>query len=194
MDVYRFIDREGGKSFEFRVRLSDRAKTLLVLITKDRRVIVTIPRRKASFVRASLVTKFLDEKKKNIFAVLEKYERLAKLYPDLFDFSREHYLRYKEAARDLIQRKVDYYAKKYDFKYKRLSIRNQMTRWGSCSVSGGLNFSYRLLFLQPEEQDYIIVHELCHLRQPNHSGKFWREVEKILPNYKDIHQSLKAKS
>ncbi len=194
MGIYKFIDGESGRGFEFRVRLSDRAKTLLVLITKDRRVIVTIPRRKASFVRASLVTKFLDEKKENIFAVLEKYERLARLYPDLFDFSREHYLRYKEAARDLIRRKVDYYAKKYGFQYKRLSIRNQMTRWGSCSASGGLNFSYRLLFLRPEEQDYIIVHELCHLRQPNHSGKFWREVEKILPNYKDIHRSLKAKS
>ena len=79
----------------------------------------------------------------------------------------------------------------YGFKYKKISIRNQRTRWGSCSKAGNLNFNYRLFFLSNEEMDYVIAHELCHLKEFNHSPKFWKLVEEFCPNYKAIRRKIK---
>ncbi len=78
----------------------------------------------------------------------------------------------------------------YQFSYKRVSIRNQKTRWGSCSKSGTLSFSYRLLFVSPEVRDYVLVHELCHTREMNHSKKFWSLVALTTPNYKLLRRKL----
>ena len=84
--------------------------------------------------------------------------------------------------------KTKKYAAQMNVTYGRITIRNQQTRWGSCSSKGNLNFNYRLFFL-PE--DYVIVHELAHRRQMNHSKLFWAEVEKVLPDYKVRRQALK---
>lgn len=95
-----------------------------------------------------------------------------------------------EAVR-IIPDKVRYYADKIGVDYGRITIRNQKTRWGSCSGKGNLNFNC-LLMLAPEEvQDYVVIHELCHRREMNHSRKFWAEVERILPDYKDRRDWLK---
>ncbi len=77
-------------------------------------------------------------------------------------------------------------AKLYGFEPKRISIRGQSTRWGSCSRRGTISLNYKLLQLPEEAVDYIIMHELCHLRHPNHSANFWTEVEKYVPDYKRI--------
>jgi predicted metal-dependent hydrolase len=104
------------------------------------------------------------------------------------------YNKYKEQARALVNERLVYFNAYYGFIYGRVSIRNQKTRWGSCSSKGNLNFSYRILFLDPEEQDYLIIHELCHLKQFNHSQAFWDLVGEQSPNYKKHHLELKHKS
>ena len=75
--------------------------------------------------------------------------------------------------------------------YGRITIRNQKTRWGSCSSKGNLNFNCLLMLTPPEVIDYVVVHELCHRKEMNHSKDFWREVEKVLPNYLDQVKWLK---
>jgi len=104
---------------------------------------------------------------------------------------KDEYLKHKETARELVLNRLDHFNKFYNFKYNRVSIRNSATRWGSCSSSANLNFSYRILFLDEEFRDYIVVHELCHLKEMNHSAKFWRLVELKIPNYLNIRKKLK---
>ncbi|MDB5255287.1 MAG: putative metal-dependent hydrolase [Candidatus Nomurabacteria bacterium] len=104
------------------------------------------------------------------------------------------YNKYKEQARFLVHERLEHFNAHYNFTYHRVSIRNQKTRWGSCSNKGNLNFSYRILFLEPEAQDYLIVHELCHLKEFNHSQRFWDLVSEQSPNYKKYHLELRHKS
>lgn len=75
--------------------------------------------------------------------------------------------------------------------YKRITIRSQKTRWGSCSTSGRLSFNYRLMRFRNEIIDYVIIHELCHLKEMNHSKKFWKIVEMICPDFKKLKTQLK---
>jgi predicted metal-dependent hydrolase len=93
------------------------------------------------------------------------------------------YLLHKEAARTLILERLEYFNQEQLFTYNRVAIRDQKRCWGSCSSKGNLNFSYKLLFLPPCLRDYIIVHELCHLKVLNHSDSFWTVVGSHMPDY-----------
>ncbi|MBQ9606796.1 MAG: M48 family metallopeptidase [Lachnospiraceae bacterium] len=88
-----------------------------------------------------------------------------------------------EAVKDIPER-VRHYATIMGVTYGRITIRNQKSRWGSCSSKGNLNFNCLLMLAPPEHRDYVIVHELCHRKEMNHSKRFWAEVEKVLPDYK----------
>ena len=90
-----------------------------------------------------------------------------------------------------IPKRVSYYAKQIGVTYEKITIRNQKTRWGSCSSKGNLNFNCLLMLTPPEVIDYVVVHELCHRKEMNHSEAFWAEVEKILPYYKEQVKWLK---
>ncbi|MFA6513975.1 MAG: M48 family metallopeptidase [Patescibacteria group bacterium] len=105
--------------------------------------------------------------------------------------SLESYLKNKKQAAALVKERLEYFNQFYGFRYGAISIRRQRTRWGSCSKKGNLSFNYRLVFLAPEEADYIIVHELCHLGEFNHSPKFWALVAKTVPNYLALRRKLK---
>ena len=104
-----------------------------------------------------------------------------------------HYKKHKELARIYIHNKLEYYNQFYDFSYNRVSIKNHKSRWGSCSAKRNLNFNYKILFLPEHVGDYIIVHELCHLKELNHSKRFWDLVGKAVPNYKDIRKQLRGR-
>lgn len=103
----------------------------------------------------------------------------------------KHYLEHKEAARELVLARLVYFNQSYGHEWKRVAIRNQKSRWGSCSQKGNLNFNYRILFLPPELQDYIIVHELCHLKELHHRESFWQLVAIQLPDYEALKFALR---
>lgn len=99
--------------------------------------------------------------------------------------------RYRQAAREYFSSRVSFYAKILQVTFSSITIRNQKTRWGSCSSRGTLSFNWRLMLAPPRILDYVVVHELCHLIHMNHSADFWREVERILPDYKESRKWLK---
>lgn len=104
----------------------------------------------------------------------------------------KHYAEHKEASRTLCFTRLEHFNKHYNFTYNRVAIRNTRSRWGSCSSKKNLNFNYRILFLPPELQDYLIVHELCHLQEMNHAAGFWALVAEQVPDYKQRVAELRA--
>lgn len=101
------------------------------------------------------------------------------------------YAKYKPLARHIAKHRIAHFNSVYQFNIQRIFIKNQKTRWGSCSKKGNLNFNYRIALLPRELSDYVIVHELCHLGEFNHSQRFWKLVAKTIPNYLEIKRSLK---
>lgn len=105
--------------------------------------------------------------------------------------TREKVIALAEEALKVIPERVEYFAKVIGVTYGKITVRNQKTRWGSCSSKGNLNFNCLLMLAPPEVLDYVVVHELCHRKQMNHSKAFWLEVEKVLPDYKEARKWLK---
>jgi len=104
---------------------------------------------------------------------------------------RRFTIKKKEQARRFILNRINYFNSFYGFKINRVAIKNTKSRWGSCSSKKNLNFNYKIIYLKPELADYLIVHELCHLGQFNHSKKFWALVAKTIKNYAKINKELK---
>ncbi len=104
---------------------------------------------------------------------------------------RKHYLKYKESARIVIHERAQYFSQTYGVRVGRISIRDQKTRWGSCSKKGNLNFNYKLALLPSHLRDYVIVHEICHLIEFNHSKKFWAQVERAAPEWRKARRELR---
>ena len=99
---------------------------------------------------------------------------------------------YKQQARRVLEERVKWYATRFGLKYTRVHISSARTRWGSCSSRGSLSFTWRMVIAPLEVIDYVVAHELVHLRLKNHSPAFWREVESILPDYKVRQKWLKT--
>ena len=101
------------------------------------------------------------------------------------------YTRIKEEAREIILNTTTKIANKHGFKYNQVRVKSQKTRLGSCSSKKNLNFNWQIAKFPQEVMEYVIKHELAHLKQPNHSIRYWREVEKIDPHYKKHHNWIK---
>ena len=159
---------------DFVLKKVRRSKSLKITIHQDKRVVVTAP----YYTSYKTMERFLGLQEEWIKSIVPA------------DISGS-YKKNKEKARVFVHSRLEYFNQFYKFPYNRVSIRNQKTRWGSCSRKGNLNFNYKIIFLSPEAADYIIVHELCHLKELNHSKGFWDLVEKAIPNYKAIRKQLK---
>ena len=149
-------------------------KTIAIQIKPDGQVVVRCPKR----MRIEDARRFAESKADWI----EKH--LARRPPqDVAKYTPKEIEQFREQARKLVTERVRYYAPIVGVTYGQIAIRTQHTRWGSCSSKGNLNFNCLLALVPPEVLDYVVVHELCHRKELNHSARFWSEVEKILPNY-----------
>ena len=164
-------------------------KTVAIQVNSNLSVTVRAPR--------SVSEKDIEEILKKKEAWISKHiEKIKKTKERLEAESTEKLTREKvialaEEALKIIPARVEYFAKVIGVTYGKITIRNQKTRWGSCSSKGNLNFNCLLMLAPPEVLDYVVVHELCHRKQMNHSKAFWLEVEKVLPNYKEVRKWLK---
>lgn len=172
-----------GEEITYIIRKHKKSKVIRLALSNDGHISVTIP----SWTSFSLGERFLKEK----IGWLEKRLKEKQKIGIIPKRSETDYNRVKYRALKLVKERLKYFNQFYGFGYKKISIRNPRTRWGSCSSKGNLNYSYRLIFLPENYRDYIIVHELCHLKEFNHSKNFWGLVEKIIPDYKKIVKELK---
>ena len=158
-----------------------------ITISHGGQVTVTIP---TSF-KVALIEQFMLERADWVIRGIDRLKDLKKPLS-----KKEAFLlfeKHKMQAKEFVDKKVKFYNQYYNFKYKKVAVRDQKTRWGSCSKEGNLNFNYKIVHLPPHLADYIVVHELCHLGELNHSQKFWNLVAKTFPNYKTLRQELKLK-
>ena len=176
-----------NEKIEYTLRKHRQAKRLKLAIYCDGNFVVTVPWRMSIWNVDQFIREHADW-------VLEKMKSMKKLGKNnLFARNdRAEYLELKERARALVYNRLEKFNKFYDFNYKGVAIRNQKTRWGSCSSKGNLNFNYKIVLLPPRHADYIIVHELCHIKEFNHSKRFWNLVAKTIPEYEKIIADLRA--
>lgn len=164
-------------------------KTVAIQVNSDLSVTVRAPR--------SVSEKDIEEILKKKEAWISKHIEKIKETKERFEaeptekLTREKVIALADEALKVIPERVEYFAKVIGVTYGKITIRNQKTRWGSCSSKGNLNFNCLLMLAPPEVLDYVVVHELCHRKQMNHSKAFWLEVEKVLPNYKEVRKWLK---
>lgn len=181
------------KPIKYTVRKDARAKQARITIYGSEDVVVTVPARTLFGMAVNaetLAREFIEEKREWVLKQLRTFERMGVKVRPPRSGGRREYLKHKEAARALVKERLKFFNQAYGFSYGRISIRNQKTRWGSCTRDGNLNFNYKLALLKPELADYVIVHELCHLKEFNHSPRFWKLVEQTLPNYKALRKEI----
>ncbi|MFZ2555991.1 MAG: SprT family zinc-dependent metalloprotease [Minisyncoccia bacterium] len=168
---------------KYTLRRSTRAKYMRLTVQPGGTVILTVPHR----VPEGMIEKFLAAHTEWIEKGVKRMQNLKALPVS----GRRSYLKHKEEARAFINERLAYWNAFYGFTHGRIAIKNTKRLWGSCSRKGNLNFSYALLFLPRELADYVIVHELAHLKEHNHSARFWALVHKHQPDYLLLRRELR---
>lgn len=172
----------------YKIRNSKRAKRMSLVINPDGSVVAVKP----FWVKEKSLHYFVEKNMEWLKKTLNKVQ-IIDFDKNLHIYSRRHYLKYKEQARQIITQRTQELSRVVGLPYNKISIRNQKTRWGSCSESRNLSFNYKLIFHEPEIMDYIIIHELCHLEEMNHGSRFWSLVEKWCPRYRNFEAKLRGK-
>lgn len=163
----------------YTLRRSRRAKRLSIVVRCDA-VIVTAPMR----VNENLIVSFVERHSQWIWSKIEEVKRKRADWLKPEGLAQEHFMALRGRAKKFVMERLRIYAQCYGVSYRRVCIKNMKTMWGSCSKEKNLNFHYRLMFLPLELADYVIVHEICHLRHLNHSKCFWNLVAETIPDYK----------
>ena len=170
----------------YTVRSSARARRVRLTVHHDGRVVVTKPIRTSESSIALFVQKYAGWIAKKIEQFKKKPAKI------LGHYSWREFNAYREQARELVTERMAYFNHFYNFSYGSVRIGNQRSRWGSCSAKKNLNFNYKIVFLPPHLQDYVIVHELAHLRELNHSPRFWALVASVVPDWRAHRRELRG--
>ena len=160
-------------------------RTLSLQVRHDGQVLVRAPKNASLREIEAFVRKNADWLKKHL-AMVEK-QRTAEASNPVVPLTMDDIRALADKAMRIIPDRTAHFASLIGVTYGRITIRNQKTRWGSCSARGNLNFNCLLMLAPPEVLDYVIVHELCHRKEMNHSPRFWSEVAKVIPDYR-IHE------
>ena len=175
---------------EFKLIRSNR-KTVAIQVNPDLSITVRAPR----YASKKEIDRIVEKNEAWIIKHIEKIKMNKAKYDALNveKLTPEEIKTLAEQALKIIPQRVEYFAGQVGVDYGRITIRNQKTRWGSCSSKGNLNFNCLLMLAPDEILDYVVVHELCHRKEMNHSKAFWAEVEKVLPDYRESVKWLKEK-
>jgi predicted metal-dependent hydrolase len=200
---------------DYKIRINKRAKRISLTVKRDGSCVVTVPFRRSSIFQNLLIKKaeyFVSTKKEWIEVQKEKYRKLhekirimrgmtvvrdgesdvnAKSLPESQPASKLSEKELKAKTLAIVEERLVHFNQFYNFAYKDVRVKKVSTRWGSCSRRGNLNFSHKLALLLPDEVDYVVVHELCHLAEFNHGPKFWKLVEQTIPNYMQIRKGMR---
>lgn len=162
--------------------IRSKRKSISIEVKPDFNLLVRAPLK----MRDNEIMHFIDEKSNWI----NKHMQKMAVRPKPTEITKDELHELAEQAVKLIPERVRYYAPLVGVQYGRITIRNQKTRWGSCSSKGNLNFNCLLMNMPSEIIDYVVVHELCHRLEMNHSKQFWAEVERVYPTYKQARAWL----
>ena len=159
-------------------------KTLSISVTDTCELKVKAPARMSD----KEIERFIMSKQ---FWIYKQVKRTEAVNEKRAVYSEAEERKLREKARRILTEKTDYYKKQLKVDYNKIRIGDQKTRWGSCSSKGTISYSWRLVLMPEDIQDYVVVHELSHLLEMNHSKEFWKHVEDIIPDYKNRRMWLK---
>jgi len=162
---------------------SARAKHLSITVKQDQSIRVAIPKG----VTRATAEKFLRSKIPWIKNSLEKIQKLQMQNKPQYDIRNID----RGKAKAYLTMRINQLANKYGFDFNKLFIRNQKTRWGSCSSRDNISLNMKLVFLPVELQDYVILHELVHTRHKNHGKKFWKAMDKLVGDAKGLRKQMR---
>lgn len=189
-ESYQYPLKGMAKSLVCTVHFSNR-KSISIQVKED----LTIHARAPVYAKPREVEAFIDAHSAWIYDKYTMLKAKKTSTPNLSEAEQKHAAslerKFRKAAKEYIPYRVEYFHKYTGGHYTSITIRDQKSRWGSCSSHGTLSFNYRLMMAPPKILDYVVVHELCHLTHMNHSKEFWSMVESILPDYKESKKWLK---
>lgn len=185
MSLHHQLITIDGEDVPIQIRTHPRSKRLRMTVTQARDIVITVPPWTATRMIDAFVQEHLNwiKKTRDRFGTSSFLPKAG----DPLEFQRM-----KAYASTFVHARITVLNAFYEFPIHRITIRNQRSRWGSCSSTGNLSFSYRIALLPPHLADYIIVHELCHLREHNHSPRFWDLVARTIPEYRAYRKQLRT--
>lgn len=178
--------RKDEKQISYTITTNVRSKRIRIAVSALGKVKVTKPRGVSNIYTENFVLDKFDWIVNSVEKINKRPQKL------LAHFSAKDFKEYKKEAEKFVNARVEYFNQFYKYEVNNIKVRNQSSRWGSASVKKNLNFNYKIIFLPQELQDYIIVHELCHLKEMNHGKGFWNLVALQIPDHKIRRKKIYA--
>lgn len=173
-----------NRNISYTLHKSKRARRMRLAVYGGGNIVVTLPRG----VSENVVERFLEDKARWLLLKLELFSQVPRR--NTSEENNGDYETHKQEALALVTSRVAYFSGVYSVACNAIRIKKQKTCWGSCSKKRNLNFNYKILFLPPRVRDYVIIHELCHLKEFNHSRAFWNLVKQAAPDYAEVRKKL----